>query len=227
MDCRGSRVAVSSPHRRYFRAHRTRFAPRNLDRLRHPYPGFCGYQVPGSRGCSVGPASARRTFRASRPVSFSSRIARRADGHRADVGLRRSQRLQKIPFFPNPPRFALLLDPFQEPVSARTVAVDVCRCFLAARALASTHEHTTKESQQSATAGNFFTAVQLNLLEALELTRKPVADDARPLRVFLACGFTPLHLQTFLHAHLREFFPEARIEIKTGLYGDLCGSLSG
>ena len=65
----------------------------------------------------------------------------------------------------------------------------------------------------------------MNLLEALELNRKPVADDARPLRVFLACGITPLHLQTFLHAHLRQFFPEARIEIKTGLYGDLCGSL--
>jgi hypothetical protein len=65
----------------------------------------------------------------------------------------------------------------------------------------------------------------LNLLEALELTRKPAADDARPLRVFLACGFTPLHLQIFLGAHLREFFPEARIEIKTGLYGDLVGSL--
>jgi FkbH-like protein len=65
----------------------------------------------------------------------------------------------------------------------------------------------------------------LNLLEALELSRKPVADDARPLHLFLACGFTPLHLQTFLGAHLREFFPEVRIEIKTGLYGDLAGSL--
>jgi FkbH-like protein len=65
----------------------------------------------------------------------------------------------------------------------------------------------------------------LNLLEALELSRKPVADDARPLRIFLACGFTPLHLQTFLGAHLREFFPDAGIEIKTGLYGDIAGSL--
>jgi FkbH-like protein len=65
----------------------------------------------------------------------------------------------------------------------------------------------------------------LNLIEALELSRKPVAEDARLLRIFLACGFTPLHLQSFLLAHLRQLFPEDRIEIKTGLYGDLAGTL--
>ena len=43
--------------------------------------------------------------------------------------------------------------------------------------------------------------------------------------IFLACGFTPLHLQNFLSAHLRQLFPENRIEIKTGLFGDLAGSL--
>jgi len=65
----------------------------------------------------------------------------------------------------------------------------------------------------------------LNLIEALELSKKPVAGDARSFRVFLACGFTPLHLQTFLLAHLRQIFPESRIEIKTGLYGDLAATL--
>jgi FkbH-like protein len=65
----------------------------------------------------------------------------------------------------------------------------------------------------------------MNLIEALEISRKPVAQDAKLLRVFLACGFTPLHLQNFLSAHLRQQFPENRVEIKTGLFGDLAGSL--
>ena len=65
----------------------------------------------------------------------------------------------------------------------------------------------------------------MNLIEALEISRKPVAQDAKALRVFLACGFTPLHLQNFLSAHLRQLFPENRVEIKTGLFGDLAGSL--
>jgi len=65
----------------------------------------------------------------------------------------------------------------------------------------------------------------MNLIEALEISRKPVAQDAKLLRVFLACGFTPLHLQNFLSAHLRQQFLDNRIEIKTGLFGDLAGSL--
>jgi FkbH-like protein len=65
----------------------------------------------------------------------------------------------------------------------------------------------------------------MNLIEALEISRKPVAQDAKLLRVFLACGFTPLHLQNFLSAHLRQQFPDNRIEIKAGLFGDLAGSL--
>jgi FkbH-like protein len=66
---------------------------------------------------------------------------------------------------------------------------------------------------------------KLNLLEALELSRKPVAKDAGVLRTFLACGFTPLHLQTFVVAHLRQLFPSDGVEIKTGLFGDLVGTL--
>ncbi len=41
----------------------------------------------------------------------------------------------------------------------------------------------------------------------------------------LACGFTPLHLETFLAAHLQRSLPGSRVEVKTGLYGDLAGSL--
>src|ERR1700726_904728 len=68
-------------------------------------------------------------------------------------------------------------------------------------------------------------ATKLNLIEALEISRKPVAQDAKLLRIFLACGFTPLHLQNFLSAYLRQQGLENRIEIKTGLFGDLAGSL--
>jgi FkbH-like protein len=43
--------------------------------------------------------------------------------------------------------------------------------------------------------------------------------------MFLACGFTPLHLQTFLAAELFLAAPEKRVEVQTGLFGDLAGSL--
>jgi FkbH-like protein len=46
-----------------------------------------------------------------------------------------------------------------------------------------------------------------------------------PFSVTLACGFTPLHVQTFLAAHLQSALPGRRVEIKTGLYGDLAGTL--
>jgi len=43
---------------------------------------------------------------------------------------------------------------------------------------------------------------------------------------FLVCGCQPLHLATFLHAYLLQRFPDNRIEILTGLYGDFFGNLS-
>ena len=65
----------------------------------------------------------------------------------------------------------------------------------------------------------------MKLLAALEIQNQPLPDSAAVREVFLVCGFTPLHLKTFLTAHLRLFFPNDRIEIQTGLYGDLAGSL--
>jgi FkbH-like protein len=65
----------------------------------------------------------------------------------------------------------------------------------------------------------------MKLLEALEILRRPVSEPASSQELFLACGFTPLHLRTFLEAHLRLRFPANRIEIKTGLFGDLTGNL--
>ena len=65
----------------------------------------------------------------------------------------------------------------------------------------------------------------MRLVEALEVLKRPVPKDAPLQRVFLACGFTPLHLETFLHAHLRSAAPTDAIEIQTGVFGDLAGNI--
>jgi len=65
----------------------------------------------------------------------------------------------------------------------------------------------------------------MKLIEALSLIQKAAASGAAPLSAFLACGFTPLHLQTFLGAHLSLRFPDRRPEIQVGLFGDLHGNV--
>ena len=65
----------------------------------------------------------------------------------------------------------------------------------------------------------------MKLLDALELLKQPISDQAPNRKLSLQCGFTPLHLKTFLAAHLRLSFPNDRFEIETGLYGDLVGNL--
>ena len=65
----------------------------------------------------------------------------------------------------------------------------------------------------------------MQLIEALQLVRRQTNDGSPETKVFLGCGFTPLHLQTFLAAELGLALPGARINVKTGLFGDLCGSL--
>jgi FkbH-like protein len=65
----------------------------------------------------------------------------------------------------------------------------------------------------------------MNLIDALERLKRPVSANSRPLRVFLACGFTPLHLETFLTAHLRNLYPSCRVDLMSGLFGDLIGNL--
>jgi FkbH-like protein len=66
---------------------------------------------------------------------------------------------------------------------------------------------------------------RVNLIDALQFLKKPLPEGAPRLRIFLACSFTPLHLQTFLAAQLRKVLPNLRIEIRTGLFGDLAGNL--
>jgi FkbH-like protein len=64
----------------------------------------------------------------------------------------------------------------------------------------------------------------MKFIEALQITQRG-RETAAPFGVTLACGFTPLHLQTFLAAHLQQRLPDRRVEIKTGLYGDLPGTI--
>jgi FkbH-like protein len=65
----------------------------------------------------------------------------------------------------------------------------------------------------------------VNLIDALEIIKEPHEESAPLVRVFLGCGFTPLHLGTFLAAHLRNLNPSCRVEWNSGLFGDLIGSL--
>jgi FkbH-like protein len=65
----------------------------------------------------------------------------------------------------------------------------------------------------------------VKLIDALAVNRRPLAENAPLFRVFLACGFTPLHLQTFFNASLRACSPLECPEVTTGLFGDLAGNI--
>ena len=65
----------------------------------------------------------------------------------------------------------------------------------------------------------------MKLIEALQIIQRPSAEGTLALRVMLATGFTPLHLETFLAAHLRVASDKTLPEVKTGLFGDLAGNL--
>jgi hypothetical protein len=56
----------------------------------------------------------------------------------------------------------------------------------------------------------------MKLAEALQLIGKSPAE-ATPYPVMLACGFTPLHLSSYLAAHLQLRAPERKVLVRTGL----------
>ena len=64
----------------------------------------------------------------------------------------------------------------------------------------------------------------MKITEALK-TLQSASKEAPEYRLFLACGFTPLHLQTLLTAHLQQRLPGRRVAAQTGLFGDLAGTL--
>ncbi len=63
----------------------------------------------------------------------------------------------------------------------------------------------------------------MKLIEALRIANHPRSGP--PFRALLACGFTPLHLETAFKAHLCLALPDRKVEILTGLYGDVAGTL--
>jgi len=65
----------------------------------------------------------------------------------------------------------------------------------------------------------------MKLIEALEILRKEPPEPSDAFRAFLASGFEPLHLQTFLTAQLRLAFPGRKTQILSGVYGDFWGNL--
>ena len=66
--------------------------------------------------------------------------------------------------------------------------------------------------------------VAVRITEALKIVQNAPGEGSA-YDVVLACGFTPLHLETFLAAHLQQNLPGRRVTIRTGPYGDLGGTL--
>jgi len=66
----------------------------------------------------------------------------------------------------------------------------------------------------------------MKLAEALKIVQADANDGAEKFSVYLACGILPLHLATFLTAHLKLRLPQRAINVETGLYGDLRGNLA-
>src|ERR1700674_632535 len=67
--------------------------------------------------------------------------------------------------------------------------------------------------------------VSMRLSEALQINQQPVLPTGRSRQIHVVCGFTPLHLGTFVKAHARLRFPGDEVNIIDGLFGDLEGNL--
>ena len=65
----------------------------------------------------------------------------------------------------------------------------------------------------------------LKLSDALQIIQQR-NTELSVFRVALVCGFTPLHLRTFIQAQLLLRFGDLNIEVDEGLYGDLVGNLN-
>lgn len=66
----------------------------------------------------------------------------------------------------------------------------------------------------------------MKLVEALAVLKDVKHRSGEAFTCFLATGFNPLHLETFLTAELSLLSADQKIEIQHGLYGDLLGNLS-
>src|SRR5688500_4146006 len=66
----------------------------------------------------------------------------------------------------------------------------------------------------------------MKLVEALKVVNAARGDDRPGETFWLVCGFTPLHLKTFLAAHLQTRTPARRVDLEIGLFGDLPGNVA-
>ncbi len=64
----------------------------------------------------------------------------------------------------------------------------------------------------------------MTLVDALRIVNARAANATRR-RFTLACGFTPLHLKTFLAAQLTEHTASERMDVEVGVFGDVSGTL--
>ncbi len=60
----------------------------------------------------------------------------------------------------------------------------------------------------------------MRLIEALEIVHAARPEGVEVMKIFLACGFTPLHLQTLVMARLQQRFNQREVRVETGIYGD-------
>lgn len=65
----------------------------------------------------------------------------------------------------------------------------------------------------------------MKLSDALKVLQG--SDKTLPVfEAFLACGSTPLHLQTFLAAFIQQRCPQYSVKVYAGIYGDLAGNVA-
>jgi FkbH-like protein len=65
----------------------------------------------------------------------------------------------------------------------------------------------------------------MTLTEALRLVNSSRATGSAGAPVFLVCGFEPLHLATFVQAHVIEHRQGEYVDVVSGLFGDLPGNI--
>jgi len=66
----------------------------------------------------------------------------------------------------------------------------------------------------------------VTITEALKILQRG-PSEAEIYEVALVCGFVPVHLETFLAAHLQQRYSDRCVRVRTGTYGDVVGTLEG
>ncbi len=66
----------------------------------------------------------------------------------------------------------------------------------------------------------------MQLTEAITTIRRYTSLDLPLSETRLVTGFNPLHLQTFLQAHLQQRIPARRVVVSADVFGDLTGALA-